>query len=325
MTKPFVYITRRIPQSGLNLIARECEMEIWDAELPPPRKVLLEKIKNAEGLLCLLTDLVNEELLNEAPKLRVVSNYAVGFDNIDVKEITRRKIPAGNTPEVLTDTTADMAFALILSAARRLGEAERFVRSGKWKTWGPTLLLGGDVHHAALGIIGMGRIGQAVARRAKGFDMRVVYCDPKRCPEIERETGAVAVDFRTLVGVSDFISIHTRLNDSTRNLFAEREFKLMKPNAVLVNTARGQIVNSHDLYEALKNGEIAAAALDVTDPEPIPPDHPLLSLDNCTIVPHIGSASIQTRDKMAVMAAENLLAGLQGKQLPNCINPQVYD
>ena len=324
MAKPFVFVSRKIPQSGLDLLKNHCEFEVWEDELPPPRDVLLKKVENAEGLLCLLTDKVNAELLDRAPKLLVVSNMAVGFDNIDVPEITRRKIPGGNTPGVLTDTTADLAWALLMTAARRVSEGERYVHEGKWKTWGPLLLLGVDVHHATLGIVGMGRIGKAVARRGKGFDMDIVYHDAVRQPDIEEEIGARPVTLDELLTVSDFVSIHTNLNESTKNLFTIDRFRKMKKTAILINTARGPIVNQKDLYVALEEGAIRAAALDVTDPEPIPMNDPLLTLDNCVIIPHIASGSLATRSKMSMMAAENVLAGLQGKRLPNCINPEIY-
>lgn len=324
MAKPFVFVTRKIPQAGLDYLKDKVEMEIWEDELPPPRVVLLDKVKNTDGLICLLTDKVNAELLDHAPKLKVVSNMAVGFDNIDVPEITRRKIPGGNTPGVLTDTTADLAWALMLAAARRISEGERYVHAQKWRTWGPLLFLGVDVHHATLGIVGMGRIGQAVARRAKGFDMKIIYYDTERKPDAEKDLGVEAVDFDGLLHNSDFISIHTILGESTKNMFSEKEFKKMKSNAIIVNTARGPIINPKDLYKALKEGTIRAAALDVTEPEPIPNDDPLLTLENCVIVPHVGSASLATRSKMSLMAAENLLAGIKGERLPNCINPQVY-
>jgi lactate dehydrogenase-like 2-hydroxyacid dehydrogenase len=321
--KPKVYVTRKVPQAGIDLLRESCEVEVWEGELPVPREVLLEKVRDTEGLYCLLTERVDEELLDAAPRLRVVSNMAVGYDNIDVAACTARGIPVGHTPGVLTDTTADLTFALLLAAARRLVEGVDYVRAGKWKTWGPTLLLGQDVHGATLGIIGLGRIGQAVARRARGFDMRILYHDIRRIPEAEATLGATYVELDTLLAESDFVTLHVTLTEATYHLIGREELRKMKPTAVLVNASRGGVVDPQALYEALRDGEIGYAALDVTEPEPIPPDHPLLSLPNCIIVPHIGSASVATRTKMAVMAAENLLAGLRGEPLPHCVNPEV--
>jgi len=279
-----------------------------------------------DGLLCLLTDQIDGEVMDAAGNgLRVISNHAVGFDNIDVPEATRRRIPVGNTPGILTESTADFAFSLIAAAARRVVEGDRFVHSGKWKTWGPSLLLGTDLHNATLGIVGFGRIGRALARRAIGFEMRVIFYDPGSKSENQVQNGpAEAVDLETLLRESDFISIHTPLNNETRHMFNRGAFAGMKSSAVLVNTARGAVVDPDALYEALKSGKIAYAALDVTEPEPIPVDSPLLELDNLVITPHIASASRLTREKMASMAAENLIAGLKGEHLPYCVNPEIY-
>ena len=323
--KPNVYVTRLIPEKGLEMVREVCETRVWEGELPPPREVLLERVKDIEGLLCLLTDKVDAELLDAAPKLKVVSNMAVGFDNVRVAECTRRGIPVGNTPGVLTDTTADFAFALLMAAARRVVEGDRFVREGRWKTWGPTLLLGYDIHGATLGIIGFGRIGQAVARRARGFDMRVLYYDIVRHEEFEEEMGVEYADMASLLQDSDFVTLHTIFSPETHHLIGERELRLMKKTAILINSARGPIVDPRALHRALKEGWIAYAALDVTEPEPIPVDDPLLTLDNLVIAPHIGSASHATRTRMATMAAANLIAGLKGERLPNCVNPEVYE
>ncbi|MFQ6057326.1 MAG: glyoxylate reductase [Anaerolineae bacterium] len=325
MAKPKVYVTRLIPEKGLDMVREFCQARVWEGELPPPREVLLEEVREIDGLLSLLTDKVDAELLDAAPNLKVVSQYAVGFDNIDVAECTRRGIPVGNTPGVLTDTTADFAFALLMAAARRIVEADHFVRAGKWKTWGPTLLLGQDVHHATLGIIGFGRIGQAVARRAKGFEMRILYYDIVRRQDLEEAWGVEYTDMDTLLRESDFVTLHTILSPETYHLIGERELKLMKKTAILINDARGPIIDPQALYRALKEGWIAYAALDVTEPEPIPADDPLLTLDNLIIAPHIASGSFTTRTKMATMAAENLIAGLKGERLPNCVNPEVYE
>jgi lactate dehydrogenase-like 2-hydroxyacid dehydrogenase len=322
--KPTVFVTRRIPERGLALLRDRCQVSLWDSDDVIPRAELLRAVAKVDGLLCLLTDQVDAKLLAAAPRLRVVSNMAVGYDNVDVKLCTRRRIPVGNTPGVLTETTADFTWALILAAARRLAEGIDHVRAGKWTTWGPMLLLGQDIHGATLGILGMGRIGTAVARRARGFSMRILYHDVRPNEDAERATGAALVDFDTLLRESDFLTIHTTLNPSTHHLINAEAITKMKSNAILINTARGPIVHPWVLYGALRANRIFAAALDVTEPEPIPADHPLLTLPNCLIVPHIASASVATRTKMAVMAAENLLAGLRRERLPNCVNPSVY-
>ena len=322
--KPKVFVSRPIPEQGLKLVREFCDMKLWEGELPPPRDVLLDEVNDIEGLLCLLTERVDAELLDSAPHVEVVSNMAVGFDNIDIAECTKRGIPVGNTPGVLTDTTADLAWALLMAGARRIVEGADYVRAGRWKTWGPMLLMGQDVYGATLGIIGLGRIGTAVAKRARGFDMRILYYDVRRRQDLEAEWGLEYVDLDTLLKESDFVTVHTVLNPQTHHLISEREFGLMKQTAVLVNAARGPIVDPKALYRALKGGQIAYAALDVTEPEPINMDNPLLELDNIVIVPHIGSASYATRGKMAEMAARNLIAGLKGESLPTCVNPEVY-
>jgi len=286
--------------------------------------VLRRETTHVDGLLTLLSDRIDADLIQAARhRLKVISQMAVGFDNVDVPAATAARIPVGNTPGVLTDTTADFAFALLMAAARRISEGERFVRAGKWRTWGPTLLMGQDIHGATLGIIGMGRIGLAMARRAAGFDMRVIYADRDDVPEANT-IGARRRTFDEALAESDFLSLHTPLTDETHHLINADALKRMKPTAVLINTARGPVVDPRALAHALANGTIAYAALDVTEPEPIPMESPLLTLDNCLIVPHIASSSIATRTRMAVMAAENLLAGLAGERLPYCVNPQVY-
>lgn len=326
MARPKVFVSRVIPEEGLRLVREACDAEIWQDEVPPPRDALLRSIEGCEGVLTLLTDRVDDELLDRAgPQLKVVSNFAVGFDNVDVAACTRRGIPVGNTPGVLTETTADLAWALLMAAARRLPEGDHYVRAGKWRTWGPMLLMGPDVHGATIGIIGFGRIGQAVARRARGFGMRILYHDPRRVsPHVEAEYGA---EYRTLEGIlpeSDFVTLHVDLRRETRGLIDAERLGWMKKTAILVNTSRGPVVDSRALVDALRNGTIAAAALDVTDPEPLPADHPLVGLDNCLVVPHIASASRATRGKMAEMAAANLLAGVRGQRLPTPVNPEVY-
>ncbi len=325
--RPRVFVAREIPQDGLGPVVAACDAQVWEGELPPPREDLLRAIEGCDGVLTLLTDRVDDEFLDRAgPQLKVVSNYAVGFDNVDVPACTRRGIAVGNTPGVLTETTADLAFALMLAAARRLPEGDRYVRASRWKTWGPLLLLGPDVHGATLGIVGFGRIGQAVARRALGFGMTILYHDVNRLPaEVEGPLGATFVPLEELLAQADFVSLHVNLTPETRQLMNAERLGWMKSSAVLVNTSRGPVVDPRALYEALRDGVIFAAALDVTDPEPIPLDDPLLSLDNCLVVPHIASASHATRSKMGAMAAANLLAGVRGERLPTPVNPEVYE
>ncbi|HEY8817818.1 MAG TPA: D-glycerate dehydrogenase, partial [Candidatus Limnocylindrales bacterium] len=321
--RPRVFVSRIIPDAGLDPIAAACEMDLWREELPPPRDELLRRVAGRDGILTLLTDRVDDGLLDAAgPQLKVVSNYAVGFDNIDVAACARRGVAVGNTPGVLTETTADLAWALLMAAARRLPEGDRYVRAGKWKTWGPMLLLGPDVHGATIGIVGFGRIGQAVARRAQGFGMEILYHDLQQLPDdVTGPLGATYLPLEELLPRCDFVSIHVNLSEETRGLINAKTLSWMKPTAVLVNTSRGPVVDQPALAEALRGGVIGAAALDVTDPEPIPMDDPLVGLDNCLIVPHIASASRATRGKMAQMAAANLLAGVRGEPLPTSVSP----
>jgi len=328
MAKPRVFVTRIIPEGGLKLVREACDAEIWEDELPPPREVLLEKVRGVEGLLPLLTDKIDAKVMDAAgPQLKVIANYAVGYNNIDVDAATARGIRVGNTPGVLTDTTADFAFTLLMAAARRVVEGMDYVRAGKWKTWGPTLLLGRDIHHATLGVVGFGRIGRGMARRATGFDMRVLFYDPfiKGDDPAAKELGAEGVDLETLLSESDFVSVHVPLMPETHHLISTQALKTMKSTAILINTSRGPVVDPNALYQALAEGEIAYAALDVTEPEPILTDSPLLTLSNCIVVPHIASASIATRTRMAEIAARNLIAGVKGEALPAWVNPQVAE
>ncbi len=325
MAKPKVFVTRIIPDEGLAMVRHATDAEIWPGELPPPYEVLLEKVRGVDAVLTLLTDKVDAGLMDAAgPSLKVISQMAVGYDNIDVAAATARGLPVGYTPGVLTETTADFAWTLMMAAARRVVEGDAYTRGGRWKTWGPTLLMGPDVNCATLGIVGLGRIGTAMARRATGFDMRVLYYDPDRHPAQEQALGVEFADFETLLSQSDFVTLHTPLNEQTYHLIGPAQLRLMKRSAILINTARGPLVDSEALYQALKDGVIAYAALDVTEPEPIEMTSPLLTLPNLIIAPHIASASVQTRNKMATMAVANLLAGLQGERLPFCVNPQVY-
>jgi len=322
MSQPKIFITRLIPDLGLALVKEHFPAaDIWLADLPPTREQLLEKARGVDGLLCMLTERVDAELMDAAgPQLKVISSMSVGVDHIDIAEATKRGIPVGNTPGVLTDATADQAFALLLAAARRVVEGVDYIREGQWTTWHPQLLLGADLAGATLGIVGFGRIGQAVAKRAQGFDMRVIYHSPSAKPA----HNAQPVDLDTLLRESDFVSINVPLTEKTRRLVNAEFLAKMKPTAVLVNTARGGVLDQTALYNALRSDQILAAALDVTDPEPLPMDSPLLELKNCIIVPHLGSASYKTRNLMSKLAVENLVAGMKGDKLPNCVNESVY-
>lgn len=321
--KPLVAVTRPIPEAGLALLRDHCEIRQWEHELPPSPEELDTLLQGVDGALTLLTDRIDGPLLDRHPSLRVVSNFAVGYDNVDVDAATKHGVAVCNTPGVLTETTAEMSFALLMAAARRIPEGADYVRDGKWKTWGPLLLLGRNVHGATLGIVGFGRIGSQVARMATGFDMRILAWD--RSPETKDTEGLDVefVDLDTLLEESDFVSLHVALAPETYHLIGEREFGLMKKTAILINAARGPVVDTDALVAALRDGEIFAAGLDVTDPEPLPADHPLVSLPNCTVVPHIASATVATRDDMATLAARNLLAVLTGERPDHIINPDV--
>ena len=325
MAKPRVFVSRQIFPEALDAIDTAAEKEVWPEELPPPRSVLLQKVQGADGLLCLLTEKIDAELMDAAgPQLKVISQMAVGYENIDVAEATKRGIPVGYTPGVLTEATADFTFALIMASARRIVEGALAVREGKWKTWHPLRFLGHDLHGSTLGIIGLGRIGLGVAKRASGFDMTILYHDVARREEAEARYHLRYADMDTLLSESDFVTVHVNLTQDTYHLIGKEQLKKMKPTAVLVNAARGPAVDPKALYRALKEGGIAAAALDVTEPEPIPIDDPLLTLDNCLIVPHIASASVAARREMSLLAAQNLVNGLQGEKLVACVNPEVY-
>jgi glyoxylate reductase len=322
--KPKVFVSRRIPGAGLDKITSQCDTEVWPEPLPPPYEVLRSKVAGCVGLVSLLTDRIDAALLDAAPRLKVVSNYAVGFNNVDIPAATARGVAVGNTPGVLTDATADMTFCLLIAAARRLVDACDYARAGKWKTWEPMGHLGQDLAGRTLGILGMGRIGFALARRChRGWDMPVLYHDVRRSEIAERELQARFVDLETLLKESDFVSVHTDLNDSTRGLFNAARFRLMKPTAVFINTARGPIVVEQDLIAALQAGTIFAAGLDVTDPEPPSPNAELLKVPKLIVAPHIASATVETRSAMATICADNLLAGLEGRPLPAWVNPDV--
>ncbi|HEV3004090.1 MAG TPA: D-glycerate dehydrogenase [Pirellulales bacterium] len=326
MSKPKVFVSRKIPAAGLDKVLAACDAEIWPEPLPPPADVLRRKIADCDGLLSLLTDRIDGPLLDAAPRLKVVSNYAVGFNNIDVPVATHRGVCVGNTPGVLTDATADMAFALLIAAARRIVEGQQYTLSGRWKTWEPLGHIGQDLAGRTLGVVGMGRIGTALARRCqRGWEMRVLYHDVRPNADAERELGAKLVTFDTLLAESDFVSVHTDLNDTTRSMFNAAAFARMKPTAVFVNTARGPLVVERDLAEALRTGTIFAAGLDVTDPEPPLADNPMLKLPNLIVAPHIASATVNSRNAMAEIAADNLIAGVSGLPLRAWVNPEAAD
>ncbi|MET0614031.1 MAG: D-glycerate dehydrogenase [Thermoleophilaceae bacterium] len=304
-----VFVTRQLPGEALDRLVARHDVEIWPEREPPPRAELLARAPELEGLLSLLTDPVDAELIGAAPKLRAISNYAVGVDNVDVEAAAARGILVGNTPDVLTESTADLAVALMLAIARRLSEGEAFVRAGEWRTWEPGLMLGRDLHGATVGIVGHGRIGRAVGRRLEGFGCELL-------------TANRATPLEDLLERSDFVTLHCPLTPATRGLIDEAALRGMKPTAYLVNTARGPIVDTDALARALHAGELAGAALDVTDPEPLAGDHPLLDAPNLLVVPHVGSATVATRERMADMAVDNLLAGLAGEPMPNSVTPQ---
>jgi glyoxylate reductase len=318
---PVVLATHKLPRDWISSLQGHCRLYVGPAEATKMEPGLVELFPQAEGLFTLLTIPVTEDLLQQAPKLRVVSNMAVGVDNIDVKACTRRKIPVGNTPGVLTEATADLTMALLLSIARNLPQASIDARQGLWKTWTPAGWLGMELNGATLGIVGMGKIGQAVAKRAQGFGMKVLFTDPEPKPV---ET-ATQVPLSELLSLCDIVSLHAPLTDETRGMINSAALSTMKSSAILINAARGALVDTSALIEALESHEISAAALDVTDPEPLPPSHPLYHMPNCLVVPHIGSATHQTRRKMAELACQNLLAGLAGHRLPNCVNPEIYE
>lgn len=312
--KPKVYITRRIPNEIVQKLEEVCEIRMWNEEEEPvPREVLEKEITDVDGLFCLITESIDKELLEKANHLKVVSNMAVGYNNIDIELAKEKGITVTNTPGVLTETTADLTFALIMATSRRLIEASDYLKQGNWKTWSPMQLTGQDIYGSTLGIIGLGRIGESVARRAKGFDMDVLYYNRSRKPDVEKELGLNYTDMDTLLKKSDFVCIMTPYTEETKNLIGQRELSLMKNTSILINTARGGIVDEAALYESLKSGTVWAAGLDVFEQEPVSLDHPLLALPNVVVLPHIGSASVKTRMKMAELAADNLILALQSQ------------
>jgi lactate dehydrogenase-like 2-hydroxyacid dehydrogenase len=321
--RPRVFVTRHLPGRALDVLREATDVDLWEDDLPPPADELRKRTANARGLLCLLTDRIDAALLDAAPRLAVVSNMATGFDNVDVPAANERGVLITRTPGVLSETTADFAFALILAAARRIVEGDRYTRDGRWQTWGPETLLGQDIYGATLGIVGLGGIGREVAKRAPGFGMRILYTGPSPKPDAEQELSAEYRTLEDLLAESDFVSLHAPLTEATRGMINAESLRLMKPTAILVNTGRGPLVEQAALYEALRDGVIAFAALDVTDPEPMPADDPLLQLPNVIVTPHIASASVATRSRMALLAAENLLAALRGAMPEHTVNPEV--
>jgi glyoxylate reductase len=317
---PLVLMTHTLPQEWISSLKQHCDLHFGPVDATELDQTLIDMLPQADGLFTLLTIPITEKVLHQAPNLRVVSNMAVGIDNIDVKACTLRKIPVGNTPGVLTESTADLTMSIMLAIARNIPQASLDAREGRWNTWSPAGWLGKELNDSTLGIVGMGKIGKAVARRALCFGMKIIFTDP----DINHIENATQVSLEELLKKSDIVSLHAPLTPETRGLINKSTLSMMKPSAILINAARGSMVDSVALVESLQQQKISAAALDVTDPEPLPPDHPLYGLPNCLIVPHIGSATQQTRRKMAELACENLLAGLRGESLPFCVNPEVY-
>ena len=324
MQKPRVYVTRELPERGLHIIKERFDAEVWPEYAPPPKEVITEKAAKVDALATLLSDKIDAEVFDAAPNLRIVSQFAVGFDNIDVKEATKRGIYVTNTPGVLTETTADFAWALLMAAARRVVEADRYVRAGKWKVgWHPAMLQGRDVYGATLGIVGLGRIGSSIAKRARGFDMKVLYYDVIRRQDLEKELKIEYVEIDTLLQKADFVTINVPLLKATYHLIDEKKLRLMKKTAILINNARGPVIDEKALYKALKEGWIASAGLDVFEQEPTPQSNPLLTLENVIVAPHISSASFETRSRMSEMVAENLVAFFESRVPPNLVNKDV--
>ena len=320
-----VFVSRQMHSDSLDLIGEAADIEVWPDDAPPTAGQLREKLADVDGALINIMDRIDVQLLDAAPRLKVISQLAAGLDNIDVPECTRRGVLVGSTPGILSKATADHGFALLLAAARRVVETDRWVRGNNWElAFHPLYWLGSEVNEATLGIIGLGQIGTEMARRGLGFDMRVIYNCRNPKPELEDRYGFTYADLDTLLESSDFISLHVPLTPETRHLIGEPELRKMKSGAILINLSRGPVVDTDALYRALQERWIAGAGLDVVDPEPIPDDHPLLALDNLTITPHIGSASSVSRRRMGLMAARNLIAGLEGEPLDHCVNPEVY-
>lgn len=320
---PTIAVTRTIPEVGPRLLAEFGEVRQWTAPQPPTPAEFAELIHGCDGVLTMISDAVTAEVLDREPQLRVVGNFAVGYDNLDVAAATARGVAICNTPGVLTEATADAAFALLMAMARRIPEGIAYVRAGEWRYWQPMVLLGQDINGATLGIIGFGRIGQAVAQRARGFGMRILYHSRTRRPEAEAELGATFVPLDDLLREADFVSLHLPATAESRGLIGARALGLMKPGAILVNAARGAVVDTDALVAALRAGQIGGAALDVTDPEPLPPGHPLPELPNAIVVPHTSTTTVKVRGKMSELAARNIIAVLRGERPPAIVNPEV--
>lgn len=318
-----VFVTRRIPESGLSMLKKHHSVTVSQKNEVLSKDEIIDQAKEAEGLLCLLTNTIDEEVISNLPKLKMIANYAVGFNNVDVEYATKEKIPVSNTPGILTDTTAELSWALVFSVARRIVESDTFCRKGKFEGWGPMLMLGQDISKKTLGIIGAGRIGTAMALKSKGFDMNVLYVNPDHNSVLESELNAKKTNLSNLLSQSDIVSLHVPLTDETEHLIGEKELKMMKETAVLVNTSRGPVIDEKALIQALEENYIFGAGLDVYEQEPVIPEK-LKQLDNAVILPHIGSATKETRSKMAEMAAENMITGLKGDQPPNCVNPEAF-
>lgn len=324
MSKPKVYVTRKVYDEGLDLLKKYADVEVYGKNGGIPHNLLVKKVADVEGLLCLLSDKIDAEVINAGKNLKVISNYAVGYNNIDIKTATEKGIYVTNTPGILTETTADLAFSLLMSVSRRIVEADKYVRRGEWRVaWGPKMYTGGDIWGKTLGIIGFGRIGQAMARRGLGFNMKVFYNSVTRKPELEKEMGVEWGSIEDILKKSDFVSLHVPLTPDTNGMIGAEQLALMKATAYIINTARGQVIDEKALYRALKNGKLAGAGLDVFQIEPINMDNPLLTLDNIVVAPHIGSASVETRTEMSIMNAKDILAVLQGKDPVNLVNPEV--
>lgn len=318
-----IFVTRKIPEPGLDLLKKHHEIEVFPHNRIPTKEEIIKGLKGKDGLLCLLTDTIDVDVINSGPKLRMIASYAVGYNNIDVKAATKRGIPVSNTPGVLTDATAEMAWALLFAVSRRIVEADKFARMGKFIGWGPMLMLGQDVANKTLGIIGAGRIGTAVALKSKGYNMNILYVSGHPNKVLDEELNAKKVDFSELLKESDFISLHVPLTEKTHHLIAENELKTMKKTAVLINTSRGPVIDEKALIKALKNKWIFGAGLDVYEHEP-EISKELLNLDNVVLQPHSASATTNSRTGMALMAAENMLTGLRGDIPSNCVNPEVF-
>lgn len=323
--KPKIFLTRELPPKAMERLRQETDLEMYTEDRVLTKQEIIDGIKGKDALLCLLTDQIDQEIISSNPKLKIISNYAVGFNNIDIEAASKFGIPVSNTPGVLTDTSADMAFALIMSTARRIPEGDKYIRTGNWNGWGPLQFLGTDVYESTLGIIGMGRIGKAIAKRARGFDMDIKYWNRTRLPESEeKQLGLEYLPFEQVLKISDFVSLNVAYNEDTFHLISAKEFELMKPTSIIINTARGAVIDEKALVSALKEHKIAGAGLDVFENEPII-EPELIAMNNVVLLPHLASATIATRTKMAMIAIDNLLAGLRDQKIPNQVNKNIIE